>query len=307
MQVVDAGIEGRLLAGLADSLVHELLRLLVELLDAGGMDAAVCDEVLERHARSLAAHRVEAREHDGLGRIVDDEVHTGDLLEGADIAALAADDTALEVIRGNVDRRDRDLARLIGGATLDRRGDDLAGRLVGLVADAHLGFAQDLRLLAHGLGADAGEKLVMRLVLGEAGDALELCGVACREGVEVALALVELAGEAGELMLALIERVAALVERLLALHDAVLDTLELLLALLLLCLGVGFELEDLLLGGEDGLLLGVLGVAARLGDDALGVAARLVDLRLGGYDGCVRLALCETVCDDCRDGSAYRS
>ncbi len=42
VQVVDAGVERGLLAGLLDALVHEGLGLLVHLLDAGGVDAAVC-------------------------------------------------------------------------------------------------------------------------------------------------------------------------------------------------------------------------------------------------------------------------
>ena len=200
VQVVDAGVEGGLLPGLADALGDEGLGLLVELLDAGGVDAAVGDQVLERNAGGLATHRVEAREHDGLGRVVDDEGHAGDLLEGADVAALAADDAALEVVRGDVDRRDRDLAGLVGGAALDGGRDDLAGGLVGLGADALLGLAQDLRLVADGLGADAGKQLVVGLVGGEAGDALELGGLAHLHLVEVVLAAVELTLEARELV-----------------------------------------------------------------------------------------------------------
>ena len=306
MQVVDAGIERSLLARLADALVHKVLCLLVQLLDASGMDAAVGDEVLERHARGLAADGVEAREDDGLGRVVDHEVDAGNLLERADVASLAADDAALEVVGGNVDGGDGDLAGLIGGATLDGGRDDLAGGLVGLVADAHLGLAQDLRLLADGLGADAGEQFVMGIVLGEAGDALELGSLAGGEVVQIALALVELALEARELMLALVERLVAMVEGLLALHDAVLERLELLLALLLLSLGRGLEGDDLLLRGEHRLLASGLGIARGLGGDALGGPVGLVDLGLCVHDAGVGLARRITVCDKSRYRRAYR-
>ena len=127
-----------------------------------------------------------------------------------------------------------DLAGLVGGAALDGGGDDLPGGLVGLRAHALLGLPQDLGLLAHGLGAHAGEQLVVGLLGREAGDALELAGLALHELVEVALAAVELTLEAGELVLAAVEGVVTVVERLLALHDAVLEVLELALALLLL-------------------------------------------------------------------------
>ena len=281
VQVVDAGIEGRLLAGLADALGDEGLRLLVELLDASGVDAAVGDQVLERDARGLAADGVEAREHDGLGGVVDDEGDAGHLLEGADVAALAADDATLEVVGGDVDGGDGDLAGLVGGAALDGGGDDLAGGLVGLGADGLLGLAQDLGLLADGLGAHAGEQLVVGLVRREPGDALELGRLARDHLLEVGLATVELALEAGELMLATVEGVVSVVEGLLALHDAVLEGLELALALLLLGLGGLLEGEDLLLGLEDGLLLGVLRLAGGLGGDALRLATGGGKLGLG--------------------------
>ena len=61
MQVVNAHVESSLLAGLLHLLVDVTRRLLEHLLDAGGMDAAVGDEVLERDAGGLATYRVEAR------------------------------------------------------------------------------------------------------------------------------------------------------------------------------------------------------------------------------------------------------
>ena len=40
------------------------------LLDAGGVNAAVGDEVLEGNTGGLTTDRVEARKNDGLGRVV---------------------------------------------------------------------------------------------------------------------------------------------------------------------------------------------------------------------------------------------
>ncbi len=284
VQVVDAGVEGGLLAGLADALVDEGLGLLVELLDAGGVDAAVGDEVLERDAGGLAANGVEARQRHGLGGVVDDERDARDLLERADVAPLAADDAALEVVGGDVDGGHRDLAGLVGGAALNGGRDDLAGGLVGLGADVLLALAQNLGLLADGLGAYAVEELGVGFVAGEAGDALELGDALGLEGVEVDLALVELALEAGELVVATVEDVVAAIEGLLALHDATLHVLELALALLLLRLGGLLDGQDLLLGLEDGLLLCVLGLTGGLGADAVGLGLGVLDLGLGGLD-----------------------
>ena len=113
VQVMDVAVEGGLLTRLLDALVDETLSLSVELLDTCRMNAAVGDEVLEGDARRLAAYRIEAREHDGLRRIIDDEGDTRHLLEGTDVATLSTNDATLEVIGGDVHRCDGDLARLV--------------------------------------------------------------------------------------------------------------------------------------------------------------------------------------------------
>ena len=61
--------------------------------------------LVEGHPGDLAADRVEAGEDHRLGRVVDDQVDAGRLLEGADVAALAADDPALHLVRRQVDDR----------------------------------------------------------------------------------------------------------------------------------------------------------------------------------------------------------
>ena len=104
-QARDADVVRGLLARLADDEVDLGARLVDDLLDAAGVDAAVLDELGEREAGDLAADRVEAAEDDGLRGVVDDQVDAGRLLEGADVAALAADDPALHLVVGQVDRR----------------------------------------------------------------------------------------------------------------------------------------------------------------------------------------------------------
>jgi hypothetical protein len=98
VDAVQAEVEHRLLAGLAAHLVDVLLGLLHHLLDAGRVDAAVGDQRADRQPRDLAAHRVEARDRDRLGGVVDDHVDAGGGLERADVAALAADQPALHVV-----------------------------------------------------------------------------------------------------------------------------------------------------------------------------------------------------------------
>ncbi len=119
MEVMNARIKRRLLAGFAHALLHEIGSLVIHLLDARGMNAAVGDEILERDARRLATNGIEAREHHRFRRIVDNEVHARHLLERADVAPLAADDAALQIIRRDMHRSNSDLGGMICRATLD--------------------------------------------------------------------------------------------------------------------------------------------------------------------------------------------
>ena len=129
-----AGLVGGLLAGLADDEVDLGAGLGDDLLDAAGVDAAVGDELGDGDPGDLAAHRVEAAQDDRLGRVVDDQVDAGRLLERPDVAALAADDPALHLVRRQVDDADRVLGRVVGGDALHRGQDDVAGLVLGLLA-----------------------------------------------------------------------------------------------------------------------------------------------------------------------------
>ena len=128
VEALDVGVERGLLAGLDDVALELGLGLVVGLLDPGRVDAAVREQLLERHAGDLAADAVEAGEDHGVGRVVDDEVDAGEVLEGADVAALAADDAALHVVGGELDDGHRRLGRVAGGEALHARRRGCCGR-----------------------------------------------------------------------------------------------------------------------------------------------------------------------------------
>ena len=83
----------------------------------------------------LAADVVEAGDDDDARRVVDDHVDAGGLLEGADVPPLAADDPALHVVGGDVDRADGGLGGVRRGVALDGGGEDLAGLLLAGLAE----------------------------------------------------------------------------------------------------------------------------------------------------------------------------
>ena len=61
------------------------------------------------YSRDLAAEGIVGGDENGLGRVVDDEIHTGVLLEGPDVPPLPADDPPLHVVSRDVDGADRGL------------------------------------------------------------------------------------------------------------------------------------------------------------------------------------------------------
>jgi len=69
------------------------------------VDTPVLDQLRERELRDLAPERVERREDDRLRRVVHDHVDAGQVLERADVAALAADDPPLHVVGRELDQR----------------------------------------------------------------------------------------------------------------------------------------------------------------------------------------------------------
>ena len=60
-----------------------------------------------------------------MRRVVDDEVDAGQVLERADVAALAADDPALHVVGAEARHRDRRLGGVTGGDALERVRDEV--------------------------------------------------------------------------------------------------------------------------------------------------------------------------------------
>ena len=150
------------------------LGLVVGLLDPRRVDAPVLQQLLERHARDLAAHAVEAGEDDRVGRVVDDEVDAGEVLQRADVAALAADDAALHVV-GWAAGRPRPSSRPRGwrpGAAWRRRGSSARGARRRAWSPPRSG-AQDLAASWRAWSSTSLSSACLACAGAEAGDALE--------------------------------------------------------------------------------------------------------------------------------------
>ncbi len=278
----DAQLQQRRLPFLQDLLLELGLDLLDDLLDARRVDAAVDDQPFERDPGHLAAERVEAGEDDRLGRVVDDQVDAGGHLQGADVAALAADDPPLHLVVGKHDDRDGGLGDVVGGRPLDRHADDPLRLPGGLLAGLVLDPLDDVGRLDLGLVLHDADQLVARLLGGEAGDLLETAALLLHHPVEVAFLLFEgllAAGQGAvelvELLLPLGLLVGLLVEVVFLLGEAPLEGLQLGAPLARRRLEFAAGLEELLLGGHVGFAQTGLALPPRVFEDAVGFALRL--------------------------------
>src|SRR5438067_3720350 len=287
MQPVHPDLETGLLPLVLQVLLHLQLDLLDDLLDARRVDAAVGDQDLEGAPRDLPAIRVIGGDQDGLGRVVDDEIHARVELERADVAPLPADDTPLHVVGRQVQYRDGRFDRVVGREALDGRREDLlrlhVGDLARLLLESH---GEQLRLAAR-LRLDLGEELTLGLFDREPGDGLELAPLLLERRGEADFLLAERLLARDELALLRrrvvqppVELIELAREILLLRNDALLDLLSLTLPPTHLLLQLQAPLEGGLLDLEVGDLVTVRDFTLGVLDDQFGAALSIADLAL---------------------------
>ena len=269
MQAGHVGLVGDLFPFLAHDLLQLEARLGDDLLDAGGVDAPVLHQLVQRAAGDLAAHGIEGGDGDRLRRVVDDQVDAGRLLQRPDVAALAADDAALHVVRGQGNDGDGRLRHVVGGDALDGGGQYPARAAVGFFVDLKVDLVQAASGHGPRLVLDLPHQLVFGLIGGEAGDPLQLLQVTAARRIELGhlprpldlelglpLRLLRLPGlarllrflvESAQLLLSPIEAYGLLVDRLLFLLDAALDAFDFLAPLGKLAVEVRAEADSLVL------------------------------------------------------------
>ncbi len=103
---------------------------------------------MECQTRYLAAHRVKARQHDCLGGIVHDNLYARRGLKSADVATLAADDAALDLVVVDMEHCHRVLDGSFCGHTLNRLYNDA----LCLFCCGHLGIVHDVVDVTCGCG-----------------------------------------------------------------------------------------------------------------------------------------------------------
>ena len=284
VQSVDSQVDRRALADLDDLLLDLLLNLGDHLLDACGVDAAVGDELVQGQTRDFAAYGIEAREDDGLGGVVDDDLDARRGLQSADVAALAADDAALDLVALDVEHRHGVFDGRLGRHALNRRHDDA----LGLFRGGQFGLFDRFVDVGGGFGLGLGLHVFDQDVLGVFGtharDLLQACVLFALHLVDLLL----LVFEDLQLVLHLLFQTVVLAEFvfqfallvlqvLLDLLGALLALGDFLVALVDLTVVFALELYELFLCLKDALLLDHLSLGFSLLD---GGFAALADRRL---------------------------
>ncbi len=108
-----------------------------------GMDATVQDQFGQGAAGHFTPHRLEAGDGDGFGGVVDDDIHTGGLFEGTDVAAVATDDASLHFFVGQRHQRGGEFGHVIRRHPLDGIGDQFAGPFFAFFAGFRFDLADD--------------------------------------------------------------------------------------------------------------------------------------------------------------------
>ena len=171
---VDAQVDAGALAGFEDFVFELLLDLGDHFLDAGGVDAAVHDELVQGQAGHFAADRVEGGKHDGVRGVVHDDLDAGRRLQGADVPSFTADDAALDLVI--VDREGGD--GVFDGRFRCRTLDGVDDDALGFLGRVQAGFVDRVVDIGLGLGAGLRLHVLHELVLGllgrHPGDGLDL-------------------------------------------------------------------------------------------------------------------------------------
>ena len=242
------------------------------------MNATVLEQLLKRQLGDLTADPVERGEHDGLRGVVDDEVDARQVLEGANVTALLADDASLHVVRGELHDRHRRLGGVARRHPLECVGDEVAGTAPGLGLGLLLHLANTARQLVPNSLFRARHDLGLGLAARHAGDTLELLQLLVLRALELLLKLLHVCLAVGHTLIPSLELREAPVDVLLQRAQPFLCLDRLGPAGLQLALDVGTQADGLFLDLQLRLPADCLRLAAGLGEHQLPRTTRRAEL-----------------------------
>ena len=260
MKAVNAGLEYRLLTRLLNCGINVAASLLNHLLNSCGMDSAVANQLLKCDSRDLAAHGIKAGNGDNVGRIVDDKLHAGEILDGTDVTALTTDDTSLHIVTGNGYNGNCDLADVVCGTTLNSERENVLRLSVGLLLKALLILCDlECGLVLH-LAVKSCNELCLCILAGETCNLLKHCKLSLKGLCDLCLDLVRICDLLCENSLLALDALELCVKSLFLLGNSTLQTGYLFTTFLNVKVCFLLELEDLFLCCNYGLFLLVFSI-----------------------------------------------
>ena len=133
MNTVNACVNSGSFTRLLNGMFNLFAWFLIEFFDSCRVNSAICNEFFKRLTRYLTANGVKARNRNSLGRIVNNEVNACYRLKGAYVATLSADNSALHLIVGQCNNRNRCLCAVISRAALNCCCNDFSRYCFGFV------------------------------------------------------------------------------------------------------------------------------------------------------------------------------
>ena len=289
VQAVDAKFHHGALALPLHLQLKVVAALLHRLLNAGGVDAAITDQALQRHAGNLAAGLVKGGQGDGLRGIVDDKIHAGGSFQRADVAALTADDTALHLVAGQGHHADGGLAAVVSGAAADGLTDHVAGDVIAVFLQVGLVGSHTDSLLVGELLVHLVQQHFAGILLAQARQGLQALHLLGTDGIHLSQTAVGLLVLFLELFFLLFQGFGLAVQRIFLLVNAVLlaadlstALLDLLVGLCLLGIDLGFQAESLVLGFQNSFFSFLVSGLDCFVHQAGSLGFRAADLCLGG-------------------------
>ena len=251
MDAMNTGFERGAFALGFDDLIDFLLCLLHHFRDARRMDATVQNQLFQTQPGDFTANRVKRGQGDCFRGIVDDQIDTRQVVQGADVAAFTANDAARHFIVGQRNDRYRGFGYLVGCIALDGRSNEFARSGLGFLFHLLVDFAEFERGVMLGFIFNRRDQIFLGLVAGQTGQTLERGDLLGANLFGFFLGLLCLRDLAAELFALTLHRVRLLLKRFFLLVEAVLGLLNLAAALLEFPIGLGAGLEDFILGFQD--------------------------------------------------------
>ena len=211
----DSHFEHRAFARLLYLLVEFLFDLFYRLFYARGMNSSVRNQLFKRKPCNFAPYGVEARKNYHFGSIVYDELYSRGVFKGAYVSALSSDYPCLHIVAGKRNGGYRRFCRMVGGAALNGKRDNLFGLVCGLFLCSLFNIPYLQGHVVTNVVKNLVGKELLCLVFGELGNLFEFLNHQFVLMVDFILGLFDFLFPVGKFFLLLFKGVGLLCQRVL--------------------------------------------------------------------------------------------